>query len=125
REASALRARWRRTIPGSSHSRLASLGKAGPPRSLASPTLRPCAPASMAPSRHRTRGTRPASGETAPQCPVHHADELDRGFNRTSDSVHVEEAVEAVVSRRPLAAVVNAERHVEPLDLIVDRPERL
>jgi hypothetical protein len=50
---------------------------------------------------------------------------LNYRLDRSPNGVHVEEAVEALVARRPVAPVVHAERDVESLDLLIDRPEGL
>ena len=39
--------------------------------------------------------------------------------------MHVDEAIEASLPRRPFAPAVHAKGHIEPLDLFIDGPERL
>src|SRR5262245_43490344 len=39
--------------------------------------------------------------------------------------MHVDEAIEAILARRPFAPAVNAKRNIEPLHLFIDGPERL
>src|SRR4029453_5763448 len=45
--------------------------------------------------------------------------------HRPADRMHEYETVETFFPSRPLAPVVNAQRNVEPLELLVDRPEHL
>src|SRR5262245_35845240 len=56
---------------------------------------------------------------------IHQSRKLDESLHRTADSMHEYETVETFFSRRAFAPVVNAERNVEPLELLVDRPEDL
>ena len=71
----------------------------------------------------------PALHETDAQArePFRHAavdesDELDDGLYWPSDGVHVQEAVESLIACRALAPIVDAQRHAETLELLVDGP---
>src|SRR5262245_33426245 len=56
---------------------------------------------------------------------IQHPRKLEVSLHRTADSMHEYETVEPFFSGRAFAPVVNAERNVEPLELLVDRPEDL
>src|SRR6266404_647177 len=57
--------------------------------------------------------------------PVHQAGELDEGLHRPADGMHVNKAIETFLSSGSFAPIMNAERDVEPLELLVDGPENL
>src|SRR5262245_43031550 len=56
---------------------------------------------------------------------IHQPRKLDESLHRTTDGMHEYETVETFFAGRPFTPVVNAERNVEPLELLIDRPEDL
>src|SRR5215831_6110036 len=67
----------------------------------------------------------PQLGEPLRDAGVHQAYALNDGLRRAAYRMHVDEAIEAILTSRPLAPAVHTKGNVEPLDLFIDRPERL
>src|SRR5713226_1913019 len=75
------------------------------------------------PSDSALEETNAQLGEPFRDPAVDQSGKLDESLHRPAKAVHVEKTVEALLSRRSLAPVVNTERNSQTLNLIIDRPE--
>ena len=64
-------------------------------------------------------------GKTLGDAAVHQTGKLNESLHRPADRVHKNKTVETNFTRGTLAPVVHAERHVEALELFIERPKCL